>query len=74
MLVIFLFFLIFMIMIVVVVVITFLHALNCLLFFDRITKDFHQIDGLHIFVLRGFQSILDPLVRFTAYIDQKVTA
>ena len=46
------------IMIVVVVVITFLHALNCLLFFDRITKDFHQIDGLHIFVLRGFQSIL----------------
>ena len=70
MLVIFLFFFVLVIMI----VFTLLHALNCFLFFDRITKNLHQIDGLHIFILCRFQSILDPLVRFTTHIDQKVTA
>ena len=55
-------------------VFTVLHTLNCFFFLNRIAKDFHQINRLHIFILSRFQCIFNPLVGFSTHIDQEITA
>ncbi len=58
----------------IVVVLLFLHSFNGFFRFYGIAQSFQKIDDLHVFVGCTFQSVLNPFVRFAAYINKQVAS
>ena len=56
----------------VVVVVLFLHALDHFFGFNALAKSFQQVDDLHVLVGGIFQSIVHPVIRLAANIDEQV--
>ena len=57
---------------VVMVVFLFLHALDHFFGFNALAKSFQQVDDLHVLVGGIFQSIVHPVIRLAANIDEQV--
>ena len=56
----------------VVVVFLFLHTLDHFFGFNALAKSFQQVDDLHVLVGGIFQSIVHPVIRLAANIDEQV--
>ena len=59
-------------MAVLVLMLALLHALLHLLFLGLIAEDFHEVDDLHVLVLRLFERIVNPFVGLSAHIDEEI--
>ena len=62
----------FLAVVVVMLVFALLHALLHLLFLRLVAEGLHEVDDLHVLVLRLFERIVDPAVGLAAHIDEEI--